>query len=140
MNTFLSFANNRFIRWTLAITWTLCLTVLLLQPELNPVIPTGIQPAPPSLEREILFTIAHLIFFGITALLWSFALKKDLALAMALLIAGLFLVSYGFVTELAQGTVAGRTPQISDILANTTGICIGLALFRWGINLKLFQP
>lgn len=136
MQIFLSFANNRILRWVLALSWTFYLTVLLLQPEMNPVIPTGIPTAPPSFEREILFTIAHLIFFGLTALFWCLALEKELSPTMALLIAALFLCSYGFVTELAQATVPGRSPQLGDILANITGIGIGLALYRWRKNLK----
>jgi VanZ family protein len=128
---FLSFVNNRILRWAFALVWTFYLTVLLLQPEMQPIIPTGIQPAPPSFEREILFTIAHLIFFSLTAIFWCLALEKELSLSMALLIAAIFLCSYSFVTELAQATVPGRSPQIGDMLANLTGICIGLALFRW---------
>jgi VanZ family protein len=132
MNTLIAFVNHRFIRWGIALAWTLYLTILLLQPELQPILPTGLPPAPPSLEREIFYTSMHLLFFGITAVLWCFALEKDLSLVMVMLIAALFLVSFGFVTELAQGTVAGRTPQVSDMLANITGVCLGLALFRWG--------
>ena len=134
MNTLLRFANHRFTRWGLALAWTLYLTILLLQPELQPIIPTGLQPAPPSFEREVFYTSIHLLFFGITAVLWCFALEKDLSPMMVLLIAALFLVSYGFVTELAQGTVPGRTPQVGDMLANITGVCLGLALFRWGTS------
>lgn len=139
MTSLLRFANNRFIRWGIALAWTLYLTILLLQPELQQLIPTGIPPAPPSLEREIFFTVMHLFFFGTTAVLWCFALEKELAPTMALLIAAIFLLSFGFVTELAQGTVAGRTPQMGDMLANITGVCLGLALFRWGTSLKWFQ-
>jgi VanZ family protein len=130
MQTILSFANNRFLRWGLALVWTFYLTVLLLQPELKPIIPTGIPSAPPSLEREIEFTIAHLIFFSLTAIFWCRALETELSLTMTLLLAVIFLFSYSFVTELAQSTVPGRTVQIGDVLANITGISIGLALFR----------
>lgn len=125
--------KNRFLRWGLALAWTFFLTVLLLQPEVNQIIPTGIAPAPPSFEREALFTVAHLICFSLTALLWGFALSKDVPLTMSLVIAAVFLLSYGFVTELAQGNVAGRSPQLGDIVANITGIVIGLSLFYCGM-------
>jgi VanZ family protein len=126
--------QNRIFRWGITLIWTAFLTVLLLQPEVQQIIPTGIPPAPPTLEREIFFTIAHLAFFGLTAVLWSFALSKDLPLPMTLLIAALFLLSYGFVSELAQGNVAGRSPQIGDMLANATGICLGLGFFYWAMK------
>jgi VanZ family protein len=136
MKTLLNLANNRFIRWGLALAWTLYLTILLLQPELHPIIPTGIPTAPPSFEREVFFTVVHLVFFGITAVLWAFALEKEMSLTMALLIVAIFLLSYGFVIELAQGTVQGRSPQIWDILADIVGVSLGLALFRWKTSLK----
>lgn len=131
MNFIISIANNRFLRWGFVLAWTLFLTVLLIQPSAQQIIPTGIPEAPPSFEREVFFTCIHLLFFGFTAVLWCFALEKELLPTMTLLIAAIVLLSYGFVMEYAQGTIPGRTPQWNDIVANITGVVLGLAFFHW---------
>lgn len=132
MSWILPLYDSRAIRWTITLFWTVFLTILLVQPETQPIIPTGIQPAPPSLIREVLFSIVHLIMFGITSFLWCIALESYFDLRLTLLSVALFIISYGFVTELAQGMSPGRTSQIWDIIANVIGNMIGITLYwRW---------
>lgn len=120
--------KNKTLHWFIAIAWTIFLSILLLQPESQTIIPTGIQPAPPSLKREILFSTVHLVTMGFTAIIWCFALgirKKDYPLIALVMM----LVSYGLSVEYLQGFVAGRTAQWWDMLANIIGISLGI--YAW---------
>lgn len=120
--------QNKGIRWAIAIAWTVFLSILLLQPENQPIIPTGVQPAPPSLSRELLFSSVHIITMSVTAILWAFALNiqiKNYRL-MALIIV---LINFGLGVEYLQGSIPGRTAQWWDMLANVIGICVGLCLW-----------
>lgn len=120
--------TGRIFRWAITITWTIFLSILLLQPENQPIIPTGVQPAPPSLSREILFSSVHIIAMSLTALLWCFAFNiRDSTFGVVSLI--IVLVSYGLVVEYLQGSVPGRTAQWWDMLANSMGI--GLGFWLW---------
>jgi VanZ family protein len=129
MSWTLPFFDSRSLRWATTLLWTIFLTILLLQPETQSIIPTGIQPAPPSIERELFFSTIHLIMFGITAFLWCLALETYFELRLTLVSVGLFIISYGFVTELAQGMIPGRAPQIWDMIANAIGVMIGIAVY-----------
>ncbi len=116
------------LRWAIAISWTIFLSILLLQPENLPIISTGVQPAPPSLGREILFSSVHIIAMSVTALLWCFAFNiKDNLFSIASL--AIVLVGYGISVEYLQGSVPGRATQWWDMLANSIGI--GLGFWLW---------
>lgn len=43
-----------FVRYLIALAWTIYLCILLVQPEQQPLIPTTLPPGPPSFERELL--------------------------------------------------------------------------------------
>ena len=131
MSQILPIIDSRILRWAVTLAWTAFLTILLVQPEAQPVIPTGVQPAPPSFERELFFSSIHLIFFCITATLWCFSLESYFDLRLTMISVILFITSYGFVTEMAQGLIPGRAPQVWDIIANLLGGIIGIAIYRW---------
>lgn len=120
----------RLLRTALAILWTIVLTILLLQPTTQPIIPTGIQGAPPSLERELLFSTGHILTFAFTVLVWSWALHIRRGWHLVLL-CGL-LLAYGVLAEYAQSTVPGRAAQWWDMLANGIGVVLGIVIVhRW---------
>lgn len=114
----------------LAIAWTIVLTVMLLQAELKPLIPTGIPPAPPSIERELLFSLLHVIAFGLLFGLWVLSFIEQVPLKRLLLVCFICLLLYGIGIELIQAqSAAGRSAQITDILAN--GLGMGLAAYGY---------
>jgi len=114
----------------IALVYTLLLFIILVQPEAQPVIPTGIPPGPPSWEREAFFSTLHLLGFGTLAALWWWvweAVKPQYALLAAAGIA----ITVGMVTEGLQSFVPDRGVQLIDIGANLMGVLIALMLIRW---------
>ncbi|MEM9952132.1 MAG: VanZ family protein [Chloroflexota bacterium] len=127
--------KSSFIIWGLrciALIWTLIFSYLLIQPEQQAVVHTVVQPAPPSFERELLFTSLHLLTFGFTAWLWCLALfptRKDHRMMIVL---ALCLVLYGGLAEILQMQIPGRTAQWWDMTANILGIILGIGLWSLG--------
>ena len=118
------------IRWLLAIAYTLLITVILLQSAVQPVIDTGIPPGPPSFERELFFSIMHVLGFGLLTVLWWWALLVYLPHRRALIVAVVIALVFGAVTEWLQGFAPDRAVQITDFLAN----CAGVAFAGWGLQ------
>jgi VanZ family protein len=131
MARILPILDSQVLHWIVTLLWTIFLTILLLQPEAQPIIPTGIPPAPPSFERELFFSSLHFLFFGITALLWCISISNYFELPLTLLSVALFIASYGLVTEFAQMMIPGRGTQIWDMAANILGVMLGIAVYRW---------
>ena len=121
------------ILWLGTVSWMIFMTIILLQPENQPIVNTGIPPAPPSFKRELFFSSIHLIFFGFTAGLWGYTLRQHLQLKQALLLASILIIGYGVLTEILQGRTPGRSPQLIDLIANTLGVMIGVFVCRWTI-------
>lgn len=129
---------SRTIRIVVALSWMIFLSVLLLLPELHPVMP-GVQAAPPSLEREILFSSMHLLTFAFTAGIWLFALDLSFDTPRLLFALAMVLVAYGLTTEYLQTMVPGRSAQWWDMLANSIGIVSGWLIWQFLVlrhNLK----
>ena len=124
-----SVVKNRLIRWVVVILWTIFISILLVQPENQKVINTGIPPGPNTLEREIVFTSAHLISFGITCALWFWAWFGHLSLPKSLLLGIVFAILIGSVTEYLQSYSPDRHPSIFDFMAN----CIGALIMAYVI-------
>jgi VanZ family protein len=132
MRTIYNVFNASLVRWLIALVWMVILTILLLQPIENQIIPTGVKPAPPSFIRELYFSTAHGIIFSITAVVWTWTLSQHISLRKAMWITVIGLFIYGLGTEYAQSLTPGRAPQRIDILANVIGASIGAwILYRW---------
>ena len=121
--------NSKLLPFIIATIWTVILSIILLQPENQPMIPTGVQPAPPSLKREIIFSSLHLLTFGLTALLWCFSVKPDKQSKILLAMLMILLITFGLVVEYLQSSIPGRTAQWWDMLANSIGIIGGIVLW-----------
>lgn len=125
-----SVIKMRPIRWIMVIVWTIFISILLVQPERQPLIDTGIPPGPNTLEREIVFTTAHFISFGITCALWFWAWFGHLNLPKSLLLGIVFAIMIGSITEYLQMYSPDRHPSWIDFFANCTGVLI-MAFFIW---------
>lgn len=121
MATILPLIQNRPLRWIIALCWTAFMAVLLVQPENQPIISTGIPPAPPTLGRELLFTAGHLIGFSVTCALWFWAWFGHLNLVNSLLMSITITVVFGSITEYLQAYSPERSPSLFDFLANCAG-------------------
>lgn len=130
MAVIMSIIKIRPIRWTIILLWTVFISILLIQPESEPLIHTGIPPGSNTLEREIVFTSAHLISFGITCALWFWVWFGHLSLPKSLLLAIVFAIVIGSVTEYLQSYSPDRHPSWIDFFANCTGALI-MATIIW---------
>jgi VanZ family protein len=108
----------------MAIAWTIWLSIILIQPETHPIIDIGVRPAPYSLEREIVFTIGHVVAFTITTLLWWWALCKRWSWPRALALAMVIALVVGVFTEYMQTFAPDRHPSLGDYLSNCAGILV----------------
>lgn len=109
--------------WSLAIGWTLLLTLLLLQPEAEPLIDLGL-PGGQSLWREILFSALHLLAFALTCVLWFWTLRSVLPPRKSLLVAATIALALGMITEGLQSLTLDRHTSVIDFLANIGGVLI----------------
>jgi len=119
-----------FVRWLIAPILTALLVVLLVQPGDQPIINTGIQEGPPSLERNLFFISGHIVLFTLLVMLWRWTLAPRFIPASALLLATLIALVIGASTEFAQAFVPGRGSTWIDLLANGIGIVLALVAVR----------
>lgn len=135
MQTIIKIINSWPVRWAVTLLWTAVLVIILVQPENQPIINTGVQPAPPTLEREIAFTSLHVVSFFITTSLWIWTLTgfphSDAPHQGKLWVAVSIALSIGFVTEGLQSNVPGRALQLTDFIANGCGVAFALGVTHW---------
>lgn len=124
MQTFYRVITPVPVRWLAALFWTVWIGILLVQPERQPLIYTGIPPAPSTLEREILFTTAHIIAFIALTGLWRWALLAHLSPLKALMAAAGFALVFGAVTEWLQNFAPDRHASMIDLAANVLGVLV----------------
>lgn len=136
MLTLYKIAKSVPMRWLMTLSWMVVLTILLLQPIDNQVIPTGVKPAPPSFTRELFFSTMHAIIFSFTAIVWTWTLSQHFSIRTAMWITVILLFIYGIGTESAQALTPGRSSQLIDILANVIGATIGAwILYNWLVGI-----
>lgn len=82
-------------------------------------------PDPKSLTVHINDKLGHFLAYAslATHVLFLCNLRKEKLIGMILMI------SYGFLMELLQGFVPGRDPSFLDMIANSSGILVGLVIF-----------
>lgn len=120
--------QNPALRWLLTLGWTALIAILLVQPENQPLIPTGIPPGPNTPARELVFGLLHLLAFGITCALWFHALSAHCPAATSLLLAGGIAIVIGGSTEYLQTFAPDRYPSWGDFIANCAGTLIAARL------------
>jgi len=115
-------------RWTLAIGWTLLLTLFLLQPEAEPLIDLGLPRGESTVPRELLFSTLHLLAFALTCFIWFYAMRHTFNPRMSLLAAVLIATALGIVTEALQSLTLDRHASLIDLLANFAGALVAARL------------
>jgi VanZ like family len=70
--------------------------------------------------------VAHLVEFGALAILWHRALSPS---RYAMPVAFVLATVYGGVDELRQGLVPNRVPALSDVMVDSLGALLGLAVW-----------
>jgi len=108
----------------LAIGWSLLLSLLLLQPEAEPVIDLGLPRGDSSLEREIFFSALHLLSFAVTCSLWFWALARYFAWRASVYAAIVVAIALGISTESLQSLTQDRHASPIDLIANLGGALI----------------
>ena len=128
MSMFRQIISFRPIRWLAAIAWTILLSILLLQPEADPVISLGLPTGPQTLAREAFFTALHMMAFALTCALWYWTWQGHLAFGASLALGIVFAFVLGAATEFLQSFAPDRYPSLLDFIANLFGAILAARL------------
>ncbi len=112
------------LRGCLALAWTALLCLLLLQPEVDPVLDLGIPDGDNTLARELAFSAVHLVAFAVTCGIWNWALSPKMRTHHSVLTAVIISLALGGCTELAQSFTPDRHFSWLDLGANVAGILL----------------
>lgn len=124
------------IRWAAAIAWTIWITILLVQPEADPIIHLGLPTGPQTFLRDLVFSCLHLLAFALTCALWQWALSAVMRLRASIALACVFALSLGAGTEYLQTLTVDRYASWIDLIAN----CYGALLAAWLIWRRTASP
>ncbi|MGS2765077.1 VanZ family protein [Sinomicrobium sp. M5D2P9] len=113
--------HRRKVFLILAVGWVVAVTILSLVP------PSDL----PSVSYPHLDKIVHFIFYYIFLILWYYALRGENTFGpvkkKAIIISFFIAFVYGTVVEVLQHTMGkGRSGDVLDALANTTGMICGI--------------
>jgi VanZ family protein len=112
-----------------AFLWTVLITILSLISLGN--IEEKINIDIPNKDKYVHFTF----YFGFVVL-WFLQIKTKPVNKKTQIIILLSAISYGILMEICQGFTETRTPDIMDILANSTGAILGLLFISRMMNQK----
>jgi len=115
------------LRWASAIIWSIWITILLIQPEADPIINLGLPSGPQTFLRELFFTCTHLLAFALTCALWQSALSASMPTRASIALACIIALCLGGCAEYLQTLSPDRYPSWIDFLAN----CYGSLLAAW---------
>jgi len=108
---------NRKTYFFLALTWTAIVTFLSL---------ASLNDVGSSIKIQGKDKVVHFTFYFVFVLFWNFFLKRKKTSLFTSIIIALFAIEYGIFMEICQGTfTTTRTPDILDIIANSTGAIAG---------------
>lgn len=108
---------NRKTYFFLAVTWTAIVTFLSL---------ASLGDVGSSIKIQGKDKVVHFTFYFVFVLFWNFFFKKDKKSLFTTIIILLFAIEYGVFMEICQGTfTTNRTPDILDIIANSSGAIAG---------------
>ena len=116
------------LRLTVAIAWSLLLSVLLLQAEADPVIDLGLPRGDNTILRELAFSMLHLLAFGATCVCWHWALPSKWRPRNSLMAACAITIVLGIATESLQTLTPDRYASWLDLVANIGGAVLAARL------------
>jgi VanZ family protein len=113
--------KNQSLHWLAAIGYSVFILAYLLQQPGSLPVEIVAPVAAPNWQREIIFTIGHIIGFGVLFLLWYVAL---LSIAPVRAKIGAFVVAMviGILAETLQNLLPGRNASLYDVVMNTIGM------------------
>lgn len=106
------------LRWLYALGWTSLALVTLLQSSSQPVIGPPAPPGAPSLSRELLLTLGHVVVFSLLTALWWWALAASMNPHTALMVAVMIALALGTLTEIGQAAMPDRAASWVDLIVN----------------------
>jgi VanZ family protein len=121
----------RLLRCLIAISYTLILTITLIQPSRTPLIGPAAPPGPPDATREAILTFMHLIGFALlmSSLWWAFESLTTPQRALWITLAFALILSP--LSELLQTLVPGRGASWGDWVTNTMSTLVsGLLIWQ----------
>jgi len=110
------------MRFLPSLTWSFLIAFLLLSPKGEL----------PSVKIPSIDLVAHFGLFGIFAFLLNYDWHKFKPKASKKRLYSIFAIvfTYGIILELLQPLLSNRSAELSDILANFTGISLGLIITK----------
>ncbi len=113
--------NRPVSRWTIAIGYSLVVIAYLLQQPGTPAVEVVAPVAAPDWQREVVFTIGHVVGFGVLFALWWWALAER---GRAAFYAALVTLGIGLLAEILQSQLPQRSASAYDMLMNSIGITL----------------
>ncbi|MEO0564559.1 MAG: VanZ family protein [Chloroflexota bacterium] len=117
------------IRWGVATIYTAGVLVYLLQQPGTPAVEVVAPVAAPDWQREITFTIGHILGFGGLFVVWWAALHPHIS-QRAIISAVVIAMTVGILAEVLQSRIPDRNASLYDIAMNSIGISL-MALVTW---------
>ena len=114
--------------WIFAISWSVLLITLLLQPEADPVIDLGLPKGQNTLARELAFSALHVVAFSTTTVIWFLAFSAGSSFRASLIRAVIIAVVLGCATEFLQSYTLDRHASLIDLIANLGGTLLAAFL------------
>jgi VanZ family protein len=119
----------RSLRWLATTAWTGLTLYLLLSPSGDSTVVGRLSGLTGG--GDLAETSAHLILFGVLAVLWNLSLVDLVSVRSAMYIAGLIALLLGAGTELGQREIQTRGASILDVVTDGVGASVALGLTRW---------
>ena len=128
----IAWINKPIVRWGMALAYSAGLIAYLLQQPGAPAVEIVAPVAAPDWQREIAFTIGHIMGFGVLFALWWWALSPY---EYAPRYAALVTLGIGLLAEILQSQLPGRSASAYDMAMDAVGIAFAyLIITRWRLR------
>ncbi|MEM6282613.1 MAG: VanZ family protein [Chloroflexota bacterium] len=109
------------LHWLAATGYSLLIIAYLLQQPGSPTVEIVAPVAAPDWQREVAFTIGHIVGFGVLFVLWYIALRHVMAVRAAVT-AFTIAMTIGLLAEGLQNLLPQRNASLYDVAMNTLGM------------------
>ncbi|MEL6149138.1 MAG: VanZ family protein [Chloroflexota bacterium] len=119
------------LHWLAAVGYSLFILAYLLQQPGSPPVEIVAPVAAPDWQREVAFTIGHIVGFGTLFVLWYLALRHIMPTRAAIM-AFTIAMCIGLLAESLQNLLPDRTASLYDVAMNTLGMLgAWLTIHHW---------